>query len=290
MLNSVDVEEAYTVLQMETNLNAFGALGIFSTLDANVGYGQVNINDTDMRKMNFTLHFGLYIFLRILFSLENAASMFQHTMNIIVSTVKWQFPLVYPDDFVIFPRYVEKHLNRIRPVVRLLSSASVFSKLKKCFLFEDCVEYLVHHVQRWRFVKSKKATEAIPGLEHPTNVNELKYFLVSGTYFESLYRALNANLQCWTTSRKGLALPCWTTEQDWNLGARNTGTSIFIPRNTVPSNTRRDVIFLVITHVTSKLGLSYCRASSKVPNSLWSTRPVRYSRLSRHMTQIIGSF
>lgn len=49
-LNAVTAKEAYPVLQMEEILDLFGEVGIFSTLDDNSEYGQIEIDDQDKDK------------------------------------------------------------------------------------------------------------------------------------------------------------------------------------------------------------------------------------------------
>lgn len=56
----------------------------------------------------------------------------------------------------------------------LLPTASVSLKLKKCFFYEDLIDYLGHVVLPCRLVISMRATDAIGGLQHPTNETELK--------------------------------------------------------------------------------------------------------------------
>lgn len=45
------------------------------------------------------------------FGLKTAIVKFQHVVDIILSSVKWQFTLVYPDDFLMFSKNPEEQIN-----------------------------------------------------------------------------------------------------------------------------------------------------------------------------------
>lgn len=68
---------------------------VFSKLNPNSGYLQVEINEKIRDKTAFTLHHELYGFIGIPFGLLNAPGTCQRTMDVTLSLVKWQFALVY---------------------------------------------------------------------------------------------------------------------------------------------------------------------------------------------------
>lgn len=120
--------------------------------------------------------------------LKKAPSTLRRAMNIVLSTVNWQFALVYLDDVIMFWRSVEDHLDHLRTVLELLPRAEVSSKLKTCFFFEDRIDYLGHVIPPARLGISTKATDEIHGLKHDTTVTEIKSFLGLVKYLDSLYR------------------------------------------------------------------------------------------------------
>lgn len=66
---------------------------IFSTLYVNCGYWQLEIDKSDPDKKTFTSHHGFYRFRRIPFGLKNVPGTFQRSIDVILSTVKWQYAL-----------------------------------------------------------------------------------------------------------------------------------------------------------------------------------------------------
>ena len=54
------------------------------------------------------------------FGLRNAPATFQRALDIILSSVKWQFCIVYIDDVIIFSKSVDEHLDHIDQVLTFL--------------------------------------------------------------------------------------------------------------------------------------------------------------------------
>lgn len=110
MLNAVIVKNTYQVKQMDYCLDSLGEAHIFSAFEVSSWYCKLEIDSQDGDKMMFTSHHGLYSFLQVPFGLKNAASTFQRTIYIVLSTVKSQLVLFYFDDVSIFKKSVEEHL------------------------------------------------------------------------------------------------------------------------------------------------------------------------------------
>lgn len=70
--------------------------------DANAGYWQVETDPKEWDKTAFKSHHGLKWFIRIPFGLKNAPETFQRVVDVIFSTVRWKFVLVYLDDILLF--------------------------------------------------------------------------------------------------------------------------------------------------------------------------------------------
>ena len=176
-LNAITVRDSYPIPRMDECMDSLGTAKTFSTLDANSGYWQVEIDPKDRDKTAFTSHHGLYRFIRMPFGLKNAPATFQRAIDVILSSVKWQFALVYLDDIVIFSPKPEEHIEHVKKVLMLLQDAGVTIKLRKCFFFTDNIDYLGHVIRPGTLEIAPKATEAIKNLKPPKNVTELRSFL-----------------------------------------------------------------------------------------------------------------
>jgi len=68
----------------------------------------------------------------------------------ILAGVKWQICLVYLDDFIVFSRSPEEHLQHLDEVSTRLGEAGVTLKAATCHFFQEEDEYLDHVIRPGR--------------------------------------------------------------------------------------------------------------------------------------------
>jgi Reverse transcriptase (RNA-dependent DNA polymerase) len=101
-LNTVTENDFYALPRVDDCLDSLGDARYFSTLYANCGYWQIDVDEADREKTAFTSHRGLYQFKRVPFGLMTAAATFQRAIDIVLSSVRFQCALTYLDDIVIY--------------------------------------------------------------------------------------------------------------------------------------------------------------------------------------------
>lgn len=74
---------------------------VFSNLDDNSEYCQVEIENVEQNKAAITSQLDLYRFVDMLFGLKNVPETFLGTMDVIFTSVNWQLALVYLNDMTI---------------------------------------------------------------------------------------------------------------------------------------------------------------------------------------------
>lgn len=79
----------------------------------------------DGEKDAFASHRGLFQSIRMPFGLKNALGTIQYAMDIILSTVQWQFALVYLELIMIFSKSLEADIKLMRQVLMLPRVAAV---------------------------------------------------------------------------------------------------------------------------------------------------------------------
>lgn len=78
------------------------------------------------------------------FGLRNAPATFHRAADIILSECELQYALVYLDYVIVYYKSRREHLDHLRTMLTLLKEAAASLKLKKCWFFEDAVDYLGH--------------------------------------------------------------------------------------------------------------------------------------------------
>lgn len=112
-LNTFEKQDRYLFPSMDECIGSIGDGAVPSILDANSGYCQAEINETDHDKTAFTSHHRLYQFTHLSFVIKDTSGTLQRTMDVIPAAVKWQFALVYLGDIVIYCKSLEGHISLI---------------------------------------------------------------------------------------------------------------------------------------------------------------------------------
>ena len=176
-LNAMTVRDAYPIPRMDECIESLGDAKVFSTLDANSGYWQILIAPKDRDKTTFTTHFGTYAFTRMPFGLKNAPATYQRAIDTILTTVKWQFALVYLDDIIVFSSSFEDHKSHLRTVLKLLEAAGVTLRLAKSKFFHTEVDYLGHVIKPGALEIAPDMIRSVQEATPPRTVRGVRSFL-----------------------------------------------------------------------------------------------------------------
>lgn len=87
-LMALTTTDSYLLPTTDECVNYLGTARIFSTINGNSCYWQLEVYKSDDEKTDFTVHCSLYQFARMLFVLRKAPAPFQLFMDVILSTEK----------------------------------------------------------------------------------------------------------------------------------------------------------------------------------------------------------
>jgi hypothetical protein len=182
-LNAVTQNDSYALPRVDDCLDSLGEARYFTTLDANCGYWQIDVNEDDREKTAFTSHKGLYQFKRMPFGLMTAPATFQRAIDIVLSSVRFQCALTYLDDIVIYSTTLEEHLRDLSRVLKLLKDAGVSLKRAKCSFAAVQVKYLGLKVSHAGVEVDDDKIASVRHALAPTNKTGLRRFLgMTGFY------------------------------------------------------------------------------------------------------------
>lgn len=94
--------------------------------------------------MALTPRHGLCRFMQMPFRLQTKSGTSRRIVVVVLFTIKWQFALEFHEDFVLFVRTPEGHIDCVRHVLILLYSARVVIKLKKRKFITETFDYFGH--------------------------------------------------------------------------------------------------------------------------------------------------
>lgn len=87
-MNASTVRDSYPVPQMDEYMDLLGQAVIFSMLDANSGYRQMEIDETGMDITSFVTQNGLFKYNDMPLGLKNAPAILQWASDVINGTLK----------------------------------------------------------------------------------------------------------------------------------------------------------------------------------------------------------
>lgn len=135
--------------------NELSGAEVFSKLDHRVGYHQICIKEGDKPKTTFQTHHGHFEYRVMPFGLTRAPATFQDFMNHILAPLLRKCVMVFLDDILVYSIDLEKHVDHLEAVFKLLNQHQLYLKKSNC-------------VKEWHV---------------PTCVKELRSFLGMAGYY-----------------------------------------------------------------------------------------------------------
>ncbi|KAF8761144.1 hypothetical protein RHS01_00185 [Rhizoctonia solani] len=150
---------------------------IFTKLDLQWGYNNIQVKEGDKWKTAFCTKYGLYKSLVMTFGLTNAPTSFQHFMNNLFKDLLDVCVIIYLDDILIYSKDDASHTQHVHKVLRRLMDNQLFCKASKCTFHVTSVEYLGIIVLDKGFSLDKLKIQAVQEWPTPTKVKEVQSFL-----------------------------------------------------------------------------------------------------------------
>lgn len=173
---------------------------MFSTFEANIGYCQIKIDEADRVETAVKSHHGHFRFIRMHFALHNVPGTFQLKMDVVLSTVKWNFAIVFLEDIIVFSKSPDEHIEQVSEIFFLLCDASVTLKLKTCRFFSDAIDNLSHVKRPIRLEIATYTTNAIRQLQQKKSLTKRcsfpRLYILLQCYVPNLVRIAAALNKC----------------------------------------------------------------------------------------------
>ena len=191
-INRALILDTYPLPRVEDLFSALSGGTVFSKLDLSHAYLQLPLDDASKPYTTISTHKGLFQYERLPFGIASAPSIFQRTMESLLSGLP--NVCVYIDDILVSGTTEEDHLHNLDSVLTRLESAGLTLKKSKCTFRASSVEYLGHVIDAQGLHPATSKIKAISQAPAPSNATELKSFLGLLNYYHKFLPNLSTTL------------------------------------------------------------------------------------------------
>ena len=190
-LNERTIKDAYPLPRIDMCIDCLSSAKIYSTIDLQSVYMQLEVAEEDRHKTAFITKYGLYEYSVMPYGLCNGPSTFQRCIELIFRGIQWEYLLVYLDDIIVIATDFDEHIQRLDEVFKRISMAGLKMKSSKCELFKSEVLFLGHVVSQDGIRPNPKTIEAVMSWREPTSVKEIQRFIGLCSYYRQYIQSFS---------------------------------------------------------------------------------------------------
>ena len=183
-LNTLTIPDRFPVPVLTDLLQSIGdSNGVFSTIDLQSGFFQVELEESSRPYTAFTTASGQFMFKRMAMGLRNSPLTFTRLMNSVLSGLLGNSVFCYLDDLIIASKDPHEHLATLNQVLSRFSDAGLKLKLSKCSFLKKEIKFLGHKVDKDGIHTLDDKVHAVSNFPVPKSAEQVRSFLgLSGFY------------------------------------------------------------------------------------------------------------
>jgi len=196
-----------TVSEVISDLN--GA-AVFTKLDLNQGYNQLELAEESRYITTFSTHDGLWRYKRLSFGVNSAAEVFQKNISNILSDIGGALNI--SDDILVYGTSQAEHDKNLRATLQRLSDSGLTLNKSKCVFNQETLEFFGYVFNKSGMSPDLKKVRDIQNLKTPTDQSTVRSLLGMTNFFarfipdyatltEPLHQLTKKNIQ-WEWSQK----------------------------------------------------------------------------------------
>ena len=139
-LNNITITDQFPIPRIDELLLDLHGSYIFSQIDLNSGFYQINVAKEDQEKTAFCIMNGLYQFTKMPFGATNAPRSFQRAMKYLFGDL--QYVKVYLDDLLIHSESLDEHFTHLKEIFDRINNNNISINFNKSNFIVKEVKYL----------------------------------------------------------------------------------------------------------------------------------------------------
>jgi hypothetical protein len=175
-ISSLTSHDSFPIPRVQDLLRRLATAKYISTMDAEKGYWQIEMDRRSKKCTAFCTNRGLFEYNCMPFGLKNAPATYQRMMNELLGELG-EFCLVYQDDVLVFSKTFAEHKKHLKAVLEKFREAGLTLTAKKCQFGKSSVKFLGHVVSSKGIGMNPEKVDAIKACLVPTTRRQLRAFL-----------------------------------------------------------------------------------------------------------------
>ena len=165
---------------LEDLINALNGATIFSKLDMNSAYHQLELDEDSRSMTTFSTHIGLRRYKRLIFGANCSAEIFQDALATALGGLTGTINVW--DDIIVFGKNKEDHDQNLRDTLARVREMGLTLNAKKCKFNQESIRFFGHIFSKDGFQADPKKVEAIVKMSAPEDASALRSFLGMTNY------------------------------------------------------------------------------------------------------------
>ena len=178
--NQAIERERHPVPTVEDLIVDLNGSTVFSKIDLNQGYHQLELEENSRGITTFATHIGLFRYKRLTFGVNSAAEIFQKSIEEVLQGVEGARNI--SDDIIVFGKNQVDHDEALRAVLQRMRENNLTANPDKCLFNQSSIDFFGHHLSADGISADDKKISSLINASAPKNATEARSFLGLAQY------------------------------------------------------------------------------------------------------------
>ena len=165
---------------IEDLTNALNGATVFSKLDLNSAYHQLELDETSRSMTTFSTHIGLRRYKRLIFGANCSAEIFQDALATALGGLRGVMNVW--DDIIVYGNTPEEHTQNLRATRNRIREVGLTLNKKKCKFNQESIKFFGHIFSKEGIQADPSKVEAIMKMPAPEDATAVRSFLGMTNY------------------------------------------------------------------------------------------------------------
>jgi len=173
--NRAVIRERHPIPTFDEVLENMKGSTVFSKLDLNMGFHQIELEEESRSITTFVTHTGLYRYKRLNFGISMAPEIYQNVIHQVIADCEGAENI--SDDIIVHGKGTEEHDANLEKTMQKIREKGLTLNPEKCQFRMSELEFVGHTVSGRGISPTEARVKAVAEAEEPKNASEVRSFL-----------------------------------------------------------------------------------------------------------------